>query len=151
MTFWLAPNELSTKEGWLLVRWMLETGSDEFSFSCLLGPSQGAQFCSKTESALSAFLIGREKRPALSRRPGGGWDRETPLWRLNEKSLIVLQELLPDGIFTDRQGSRDGWIEDLTIYQERHLRLGVVTHEHEAALNITEHERKQLRDRHLLP
>jgi hypothetical protein len=149
MTLWLGPKQLSPEEGWLLVRWALEVGADEFSFSCL-APSRQARFCTETEGALSTFHIGHEKRPALSQRLGEGRDREVPLWRLNDKSLIVLQKLLPEGIFTDRQGSRDGWIEDLTMYQAGHLRLGVITHEHEAALNLTEDERQQLRDRNLL-
>ena len=78
------------------------------------------------------------------------WVRDMHLWRLDEESLAVLRGLLPEGIFTDRQGNTDGWIEDLTIYEARQIRLGVITHEHEAALNLSEIEHARLREMEVL-
>ena len=70
---------------------------------------------------------------------------------LNDESLAVLRQLLPDGIFTDRQGNTDGWIEDLTLYDHAEIRLGVITHEQEATLNVEYAERSELRELKILP
>src|SRR5438093_11347258 len=149
MTFWLRPDDLTAQASLRLVQWALDTGSDEFTFSCL-GLSPEARFCTIAEAALSAFVIEDGPRPRLSRGPNEGWVRDVHLWRLDEESLAVVRRLLPEGIFTDHQGNTDGWIEDLTIYEARQIRLGVITHEHEAALNISEIEHARLREMQVL-
>ena len=145
----LRPDDLSVGTSWRLVHWVLETGSDEFTFSCL-GTSPDARFCMTAEAALAAFVIEDAPRPRLTRRIDEGWVRDVHLWRLDEESLAVLRRLLPEGIFTDHQGSTDGWIEDLTFYEGRQIRLGVITHEHEAALNLSESEHVLLREMQVL-
>jgi len=73
------------------------------------------------------------------------------LWRFDRLSLLVLKGLLPDGLFTDRQGNSDGWIEDVTPYRSSQLLLTVITHEEAATLRAGHAEIRHLRDRGLLP
>ena len=144
--------EISAEDSWRLVSWLIQRGSNEFTIACLSGPSPEARFCKASAEALSDFVIDPQLRPRSTRLVRDPPKIKTPLWRLDERSLAVVRTLMPDGIFTDSQGSTDGWIEDLTVYDNGGgIRLGVVTHEHEAILNVTDAERKQLRDLRLLP
>jgi hypothetical protein len=63
----------------------------------------------------------------------------------------VLEQLLPDGIFTDRQGSDEGWIEDVALYQGGQLRLAVNTHERQATIHLSDPEQDELRRLGILP
>jgi len=77
--------------------------------------------------------------------------RDTRLWRFDKLSLVVLKGLLPDGLFSDRQGNSDGWIEDVTLYRDSRLLLTVITHEEAATLRAGHADIRHLRNRGLLP
>ncbi len=73
--------------------------------------------------------------------------RPLELWRLTSKSLAVLEEFFPNGVFS-YEASAEGWLEDLMLYRhiDRHseLVLGVVSHEGEGMLRVTNQEQRQL-------
>ena len=147
----LRSNELPVEAGWRLIRWYAETGSNEFTFSCLAAATQEGRFCAAAEQALASFAVGFDRRPPTTLGKNEASLRKVKLWRLNEQSLRVLQQLLPDGLFTDRQGSDEGWIEDLTVYQDGQLRVGVITHEKQATIHLTDSEQEELRGLGVLP
>jgi hypothetical protein len=147
----LQPQEISAGDSWRLVSWLLETGSNEFTISCLGGSAREAGFCKAAADALSRFAMEPQPRPRSTRSLREPPNLKRPLWRLDEASIAVLRTLMPAGIFTDSQGATDGWIEDLTVYDEAgQIRLGVITHEGHAILNVSQAERLQLRDLRLL-
>ena len=147
----LKPPDLNAHSTRLLLHWCLEHGSDEFTYACLRHASRPAPFCVATERALESFALPAAPRPHLTRPQAEPFIRETGLWRFNNESLVILTGLLPDGLFTDRQGNSDGWIEDVTLYRGSELVLGVVTHEDEATLRASDAEIRDLRERHLVP
>jgi hypothetical protein len=147
----LKPSDLNADSTRLLFQWCIEIGSDEFSWSCLSYASSGAPFCVATEQALKSFSLPPAPRPHLTRPLGEPFIRQTGLWRFNTSSVLILNGLLPDGLFTDHQGNRDGWLEDVTLYRSSQILLGVVTHEHEATLRASDVEVLHLRERGLLP
>jgi len=108
-------------------------------------------FCIATEQALESFALPPALRPHLTNRVAESVLRQTRLWRFDKRSLVVLKGLLPDGLFTDRQGNSDGWIEDVTFYRSSELLLGVITHEHQATLRANNADLRRLRDSGLLP
>ena len=138
----LALSRLPTERSWRLARWLLDTGADEFTLGCVWARSQEPHFCRAAEEALATFRL-PEAGPGLTHRTGRS-TRDRTFWRFNEASLGVLEALLPDGIFTDRQGADSGWLEDLMIYQGGHLRLAVSTHEHEAILRLSDEQRQEV-------
>lgn len=147
----LQPNQLAVEDGWRLIRWCAATGSNEFSFSCLSAATQQGRFCVAAEEALTSLAVGFDERPSLTRAKDRGFTRRVKLWRLNEESLRVLELLLPDGIFTDHQGSDDGWIEDITFYQGGQLRLAVITHERMATILVSDSEQSELQRLGIIP
>ena len=147
----LKASDLNADSTWLLMQWCIERGSDEFSYICLGGAALAAPLCSAAESALEPFSLPPGPRPHLSRPVAEPFIRKTHLWRLNMESLAKLKELLPEGLFTDRQGNRDGWIENVTLYRKSELLLGIITHEDRATLRASDAEIRQLREQGLLP
>ena len=145
------PSDLNAGSTWQLLQWCLESGSNEFSWACLAAISSEAPFCVAAEKALEAFSLPPAPRPHLTRPLAKRLIRQTRLWSFNEQSAVILRGLLPDGLFTDRQGNRDGWMEDLTLYRSSQLLLGVITHEDRATLRASDAEIQQLRERGLLP
>ena len=134
-----------------MIRWCAATGSNEFSFSCLSAVSQPGRICVSAEEALRSVAIGLDERPSLTRAKDRGFTRRVKLWRLNDESLRVIEELLPDGIFTDHQGRDEGWIEDIALYQGGQLRLGVITHENMATILVSDSELGELQRLGIIP
>ena len=69
--------------------------------------------------------------------------RPLELWRLTSQSFAVLKEFFPDGVFKDQTAGEGGY-EDLILYREGELMLGVVSHEGEGILRVTDEERQSL-------
>ena len=147
----LRSADLGPDDTWRLVQWCFQNGADEFSVVCLAAASRDAPFCAASQRTLEPLSLPRAVRPHLTSRPSAPAARETRLWRLNSHALTLLKTLLPDGLFTDRHGNDDGWIEDPTFYRDRELLLGVITHEDVATLRATERELGRLRELNLLP
>ena len=138
----LALSRLPTEKSWRLARWLLDTGADEFTLGWVWARSQEPHFCRAADEALATYRL-PAAQPGVTQKTGRS-TRDRKFWRFNEASLRVLQTLLPDGIFTDRQGADGGWLEDLMIYQGGHLRLAVSTHEHQAILRLSDEQRQEL-------
>ncbi len=67
-----------------------------------------------------------------------------PTWRLNADSIALLKSLLPEGLFTYGINEQDQWLEDPIVFRNGGLFLGIVTHEAEGVLRITDEEESQL-------
>jgi hypothetical protein len=106
----LQPQEISAGDSWRLVSWLLETGSNEFTISCLGGSAREAGFCKAAADALSRFAMEPQLRPRSTRSLTEPPNLKRHLWRLDEASIAVLRNLMPAGIFTDLQGATEGWI-----------------------------------------
>jgi hypothetical protein len=139
-------DHIPTDLGWGLASWLLDAGADEFTFRCVAARSSNLAVCRAADLALSAYRV-RTREDSFQTATVPGTDRR---WRLTRDSLEVLRGLLPDGILTDRQGSDDGWIEDLTVYRGDVPCLEVNTHEHRATLRLTDAEYGQLREARLI-
>ena len=99
------------------------------------------------ENATRDFCLPKAKRRQLTAyKSAAGSDdfiRPTELWRLNSKSFAVLPEFLPDGLFT-YESSETGWFENPVFYRNGEFMLGVVSHENEGILRVTEAEKQIL-------
>ena len=137
---------IEAKASWQLVRWCLRKGATEFT---LAGVHVGDRDSSsvplfRTFNQLTAHhALPAAPREHLSKMLNEEWERETELWRLNEETILALQQVLPDGIFSYSVGD-EGWFEDLAIYRQGALMLGVISHEREGFLRVTEAEKAEL-------
>src|SRR5438552_2903968 len=134
----LRLSNLPGDKSWRVVQWLVDRGADEFTLACISGRSEDAFFCRQADQALSSYVVAGD--------PGSDRLTRGHAWRLDERSLRVLKTLLPEGVLTDRQGTKGGWLEDLTIYQEGRPRLASVTHEHYARLTLRPNEYQELRE-----
>jgi hypothetical protein len=67
--------------------------------------------------------------------------QSTEVWSYSPESLAVLKDLFPDGLFEYPAGGHpDGWLEDPAFYRQGALVLGVVSHEREGLMDLTELE-----------
>ena len=93
------------------------------------------------------FRLPKAKRRSLTAYGSGfgpnAFTRSTELWRLTSASFAVLQEFLPDGFFTNKS-TKEGWFEDPVFYRNGEFMLGVVSHENEGIVRVTEAERRLL-------
>ena len=142
--------QYSVAEAWQLLEWCVAAGATEFTLRCLATRSSGSQFCDQVDQTLRADSQRAAKRPHLSRALNELGIRETKLWILNEHTLKRLRGLVPAGIFDYAGGRPGGWLENLEVYRDGEILLGVITHEHRAVLFVTDDERDQLQALHLL-
>lgn len=135
------PALLGVKESWRLLRWCVDHGADEFNVRVLCVEGQGTR-ADAFEDLFEQRLISTELRrvaSALDTEPV----RELRLWRVDEEALQTLRPFLPDGLFTHRVDPR-GWLEDLSLFRDGQLMLGVVTHQREGLVCVTPAELREL-------
>jgi hypothetical protein len=144
LTLRLPPIE--AEPSWRLVEWCIDKGANEFTLAQILVGDNDVPAVPQFQ----AFdkLTARHRLPAapreqLSRRPDEEWVRKTDLWMLNKETILVLKQVLPEGVFTCDVGS-EGWFEDLAIYRRGNLMLGIVSHEREGILQVTGEEKREL-------
>ena len=123
-------------DGWAIVQFLWELGADDFSVRVIEGDEEHNEaWADKVLAKLSPFLIGRRHRECTVSYSGPELVGDFLVWRLDQSSIALLTELLPDGI----KGIT--WaIEDLCVYRAGDLVLGTVTHEHEAFVRLYDDE-----------
>lgn len=136
---YVSSHSLRGERGPLLLRYLLERGANEFSIIVMALQDTQAPFADAFEDELGPY-----ERPAAPRRVLTGADSEhltrtVRLWAFNEASLDRLLSFVDEGLFHSPAGP-DGWLEDLTIYREGELVLGLVSHEREGVLRLTHEE-----------
>jgi hypothetical protein len=144
LTLRLPPIE--AEASWQLVEWCMSKGADEFTLAGVHtggdDPSSVALF-QAFDKVATGYRLPPAPREHLSKRPNEEWMQDTSLWRLNEETILLLKQVLPEGVFTYDVGS-EAWFEDLAVYRQRNLMLGIISHEREGILQVTEREKAEL-------
>jgi hypothetical protein len=99
----------------------------------------------RANEALALFRLPDQKRPTSVVYSGSPDRQVVKLWRLTSESIDQAAGLLPDGIFMRPTYAEVGWIEDPTVYRAGEILLGVISHEDEAFLQVSESEAEELR------
>ncbi len=133
VTLSLSADDYDPLKSWQLAAWCEAKGADEWTISAMTvdGPNEAAWLEGFDE-------VTKPFRPLTAERPGF-----TELWRLNSASFAILQELLPDGLFTYHVGE-DGWLEDPVFYRRGEFMLEIVSHEQEGFVRVTKAEQRLL-------
>ena len=141
----LDASTLRARESRRLLAWALERGADEFSISVMAMQGVDAPHADAFEDALAPWESASASRRVLYGGDADGRERrrEVRLWRLTPISLALLEEFLPDGLFTYDTRER-GWFEDPLVYRRGELLLGVITHEREGVILVTPEEAANL-------
>lgn len=127
--------DYSPEQSWQLLEWCLSRGADEFTATCIYSESTPPTVCDDLFQALSPFDCGVEVRDtARTHRP-----KAVTLRTLCPESIAVLRAYFEEGLFTYIVCD-EGTPEDPMFYRAGKLMLGIVTHEREGILHITETE-----------
>jgi len=134
-------------KSWQLASWCRKHGADEWTLTAmsLKGPKEAAWLESFDEATKPFRLPTAKRRSLTAQRPisQGDFIKPTELWRLNTASFAVLQEVLPEGLF-HYQVEKGSWLEYPVLYRRGEFMLGVVSHEHEGIVRVTNTERHTL-------
>lgn len=134
---------LRGERGPRLLRYLLEHGADEFSITVMALQDTPAPFADAFEDELGQYERPIDVRRTSIESTPDGVLRPVRLWAFNEASLERLLGFVDNGLFHWPAGP-DGWFEDLTIYRDGELVLGLVSHEREGVLRLTRGEHQQL-------
>ena len=132
-------DDLSPEQGWRVIDWCIERGSDEFSFR-LMGLGDSPSSHEPLTNALKSFHRGMPKRENMTTLAGEESRHPTDTWTLSNESVGVLRRHIADGLFVAPSYSAEGWFEDFTIYRRGEVILGVVSHEGLVVLRFTEQD-----------
>lgn len=118
---------------------------DQFRFAVMSRGRDKNWFGDAIDARLAPFACGVAVRTLMSVPLGQPQEQSTPVWSYNAASAQLLRDLFGDGLFTYPAGTwEDGWLEDPTFYREGKLMLGIVSHEREGLLDLTDDEWKEL-------
>lgn len=140
-SWFFTPALLGVKESWRLARWCVEQGADEFTVRVLCAEDQGTRADQFEDTFDDRFLTTDLRRVVTTADEEP--ERHVRLWRLDEDALQALRAFLPDGLFTHRVDPH-GWLEDLMLFRDGQLMLGVVTHQREGLVRVTAEELREL-------
>ena len=135
----LTREELRGARGAKLLRFLLERGANEFSISVMALQDTQAPFADAFEDEMAPFELdaGVRRTPVLDGEAESM--RQVRLWSFTGQSLGRLLSFLDDDIVVCPAGP-DGWLEDLAVYRDGELLLGIVSHEQEGVLCLTRDE-----------
>lgn len=127
---------------WGLVEWCYRHGAEEFTLYGIVCDGASDALLRPFDQAAAAH----KRQPANRRRLSWGQGDEpvalTELWSLSAATLAALRLAFPYGPFDYRPA--DAWFEDLALYRGGELMLGLISHEHEGILRVTEREQAEL-------
>lgn len=135
----LSREQLRGDRGAQLLRYLLQRGADEFSITVMALQDTQAPFADAFEDELAPFERAPDVRPVATKPDCAEAIREVRLWSFTEDSLVRLLSFLDDDIVMCPAGP-DGWLEDLAVYRDGALVLGVTSHEQEGELWLTRDE-----------
>ena len=142
---YLRADDIRSEQTWELLAWLEKRGADEFTFRADGLEGGSTPFCDAVETVLSQYRLDPVVRDYWSIPVGFPRSGPTPLWRLNAGSRTVLRTVFVPGLFAYQVGNWEiGCIEDLVVYRSGAIVLGIVSHEREALLSLTEHEHDEL-------
>lgn len=126
-----------------LLRYLVAHGANEFSITVMALQDTLAPFVDTFEDELGPYERAAATRPVLTPDRAMNTMRTVRLWTLNEASLERLLSFMDTGLFYWPAGP-DGWFEDLTIYRDGELVLGLLSHEREGVLRLTREEHAEV-------
>lgn len=141
----LFDGDVRPEQTWQLARWLHERGVSELTLTLLGLEGQPTPFTDALSARLEPFRL-----PSAAREHASAWRaneliRETELWKLCPETIDLLAEALDDGLFTYPAGEWDtGCIEDPTFYREGRMALGIVSHEREGVLRLSDEEHREV-------
>ena len=139
----ITADGLRARESRRLAAWALERGADEFTVDVRVMQGVDAPLADAFEDLLQPWVIAAARRRRLAGQGGEPQTRIVRLWRLTPLSLALLEEFLPDGLFSHDVQER-GWFEDPVLYRGGELLCGVITHEREGYLRVSSDEAQEL-------
>lgn len=122
-----------------LLRYLLAHGADELSITVMALQDTQAPFADAFEDELAPYERPAARRRVVTLDDSRESSRTIRLWTFDEASLERLLSFLDAGLFHCPPGP-DGWLEDLTLYRQGELVLGLVSHEREGVLRLTRDE-----------
>ena len=138
---YLRADEVRPEQTWELLSWLEERGAGEFTFHTLGLEGGGTPFCDAVEAVLSPHRLAPAMRDHWSIPVGSPPSGLMPLWQLNRGSRAVLRIVFVPGLFAYPVGAWEiGCIEDLVVYRNGAIVLGIVSHEREGMLSLSEAE-----------
>jgi hypothetical protein len=135
--------DLPPNRGWELLDWCHASGADEFTIYAIESGEHPEIVFEPFDLAVSAFKRPPAPRRRLSWRPDEEPVAETELWALTPETLAAIHYAFPRGPFD--YYPTDGWFEDLWVYRAGELMLGIITHEQEGVLRVTQQEKHELK------
>jgi len=142
MTLHIFAEDYPRIKSWQLMHWCKTQGADEWTVASITVEGAGLGLSDRFDEAMTPFRLPNAPRRHLTARRNAPFVRTAELWKLTSASFAVLQGFFLDGLFTNR--SDEGWFEDLMLYRQGELMLGVVFHEGEGILRVTHEERQSL-------
>jgi hypothetical protein len=141
----IAASDVTPDQTWRLLEWCAQHGADEFTVAMLALEGSSATFLGEAEAALKPFERPTALRRALTVLVGRPAVQPTKLWSLNAESIAILKRLFTEGLFTYPTSEWEvGCLEDPAFYRDGGVMLGVVSHEREGVLSLTESEQAQV-------
>jgi hypothetical protein len=140
---YLFEHSLRGERGPRLLRYLLERGADEFSITVMALQDTQAPFADRFEDELAPYECGVGMRRVIASDPSSDTTREVRLWAYNEVSLDRLLSFVDSSVLHWPPGP-DGWLEDLAVYRDGELLLGLVSHEREGVLRLTLEEHAEV-------
>jgi hypothetical protein len=140
---YVSEQSLRGERGPRLLRYLLAHGADEFSITVMALQDTPAPFADAFEDELAPYERPVSPRRTLAAATPTDFVRPVRLWTFSDASLARLLSFLDRSLFLWPAGP-DGWFEDLTIYRQGELVLGLVSHENEGVLRLTPDEHREV-------
>jgi len=135
-------SDISAVKAWELIDWCRLKGADEFTLHAIIAQGASEATLAPFDEAAAPYQLPAASRRHLTAPLGSDLVTATKLWSLTPGTTTALRQAFPQGPFD--YFPSDAWFEDLEIYREHELMLGIVTHEHEGVLRVTPEERAEL-------
>lgn len=143
-TLFIRAADFTPASSWELARAIQRLGADEFSVSELFVGDRPPTF-EWLRSPLAEYARLEAPREVLSYLERASPIQSVLLWTLNPQSINAVARIMSGGLFQYELDLHNGWIENPTFYRAGELVLGIVSHEGEGLLRLTESEIAQLR------
>lgn len=135
----VTEHALRGARGARLLRFLMESGADEFTITVMAMQDTQAPFADAFEDELGSFERDVAMREIVSDDMELSTVRPVRTWSLDPDSLTLLLTFFDEGLFHSPAGP-DGWLENLAIYREGELVLGIVSHHREGVLRLAPDE-----------
>ncbi len=137
----LFGEDVRPEQTWELLSWCVARGAQDLTVSRLGLEGRSMPYADRFESEMALFQLPSARRPQLSGSSEKDLIRTTDLWALNGESIAVLQRYFHGGLFTYPTSRwEEGCLEDPTFYREGQIMFGIISHEREGIITLSEAE-----------